>query len=137
LPHIWHIQNFIVNLDTMPLMRESHYFKLHCWHCVASATTSKDFDVTLMICLLRNLNLVPAPATGWDQLPPDSDTSLGANLTRIKVYRNKLSHPSKGRINDHSFKKIWSCLKTVCNSIYRCDVILVWYKLQLHRTMAV
>ncbi|XP_062567909.1 uncharacterized protein LOC134230148 [Saccostrea cucullata] len=82
-----------------------------------TATSSTDFDTTLMICLLRNLKLVQEPTTGWDRLPPDSDNSLGANLTRIKVYRNKLSHPSKSRINENSFNKIWSSLKVALSEI--------------------
>ncbi|XP_062578676.1 uncharacterized protein LOC134240614 [Saccostrea cucullata] len=82
-----------------------------------TATSSSDFDTTLMICLLRNLKLVKEPSTGWDRLPPDSDNSLGANLTRIKVYRNKLSHPSKSRINDNSYHKIWSSLKKALSEI--------------------
>ncbi|XP_056003197.1 uncharacterized protein LOC125661001 [Ostrea edulis] len=81
------------------------------------AASSEDFDLTLMICLLRNLNLVSEPATGWDQVPPHSDNSLGANMTRIKVYRNKLAHPSKNRMRDHSFKKIWASLKKALSEI--------------------
>ncbi|XP_062595682.1 E3 ubiquitin-protein ligase DZIP3-like, partial [Saccostrea cucullata] len=82
-----------------------------------TATSSADFDITLMICLLRNLKLVQEPITGWDRLPPDSDNSLGANLTRIKVYRNILSHPSKSRVNETSFNKIWSSLKQALSEI--------------------
>ncbi|XP_056003199.1 uncharacterized protein LOC125661021 [Ostrea edulis] len=81
------------------------------------ATSSEDFDVTLMICLLRNLNLVSEPATGWDRVPLDSDNSLGTNMTRIKEYRNKLAHPSKNRMGDNSFKKIWTSLKKSLSEI--------------------
>jgi hypothetical protein len=47
--------------------------------------SSKDFDITLMICLLRNL--IPH-ITIMDRLPSATDTSLGADLSRIKYYRN-------------------------------------------------
>ncbi len=45
---------------------------------------SKEFDITLLFSLLRNIcNLVP-PATGWDKLPTSTDHSLAADLARIK-----------------------------------------------------
>jgi hypothetical protein len=47
--------------------------------------SSKDFDITLMICLLRNL----MPIDIMDnRLPSATDTSLRADLSRIKYYRN-------------------------------------------------
>nr|XP_034332510.1 uncharacterized protein LOC105324014 isoform X2 [Crassostrea gigas] len=75
-----------------------------------SATTSKDFDTTLMICILRNLSFIPPPSSGWDTLPPEFENTLGANLTIIKVYRNKLCHASQPRINDKTFRKMKSSL---------------------------
>lgn len=66
-----------------------------------------------MICILRVLKFVPSPITGWDKLPQENDNSIGANLTRIKVYRNMLCHTSKARINDKAFQKIWSTLTHV------------------------
>lgn len=77
------------------------------------ATSSKDFDVTLMICILRNLNFVQPPPSGWDKLPPVGDNSLGANLTRIKEHRNTFCHSSKTTINDKKFKRLWSSLTDV------------------------
>ncbi|CAG2232668.1 unnamed protein product [Mytilus edulis] len=54
----------------------------------SNATSSADFDVTLMVCLLRNIPLpgIYQPASGWDNLPIPSDTSPGAYLSRIKYY---------------------------------------------------
>lgn len=75
-----------------------------------TATSSADFDITLMICILRCLNIVQPPSSGWDNLPPEGNNSLGANLTRIKVYRNRICHTSKTRINDKTFKRMWSTL---------------------------
>lgn len=75
-----------------------------------AATCSEDFDITLMICILRSLNFVNPPSSGWDKLPPVADNSLGAHLTRIKIYRNNFCHTSKARINDNTFRRIWSCL---------------------------
>lgn len=88
-----------------------HYF--FRTNVVFVATSSKDFDVTLMICILRNLNFVQPPPSGWEELPPIGDNSLGANLTRIKEHRNTFCHPSKTKINDKKFKKLWSSLTHV------------------------
>lgn len=73
-------------------------------------TSSGDFDITLMICILRNLNIVQPPSSGWDKLPPINDNSLGAHLTRIKSYRNKFCHTSRTSINDKTFRRISSSL---------------------------
>lgn len=68
-----------------------------------------------MIHLLRNLNLVTEPVKGWDRLPRNNDNSLGANLTRVNVYRNKLSHFPKSQVDDGLFMEIWSSLEMVCD----------------------
>ena len=34
-----------------------------------SSVTSEDFDITLLVVLLRNICGLAAPATGWDSLP--------------------------------------------------------------------
>lgn len=92
---------FIWAILWSPSKKLYHYFV---------ATTSKDFDTTLMICILRNLSFIPPPSSGWDTLPPEFENKLGANLTIIKVYRNKLCHASQPRINDKTFRKMKSSL---------------------------
>lgn len=51
---------------------------------------AEDYDITLLFILLRNIcNLNPPVSTGsWNTNPPVSDTSMEANLVRIKYYRN-------------------------------------------------
>ena len=53
---------------------------------VASCVSSANFDVTLLIVLLRSIcGLSPPVSTGsWDKLPPDCDNSTEANIVRIK-----------------------------------------------------
>ncbi|XP_062583816.1 uncharacterized protein LOC134245553, partial [Saccostrea cucullata] len=70
---------------------------------------SKDFDVTLLICLLRNMSpCTPAPAGGFDILPTPLDISIGADLARIKFYRNKMAHSSDARMNANEFNTSWT-----------------------------
>lgn len=97
-------------------LEQSNIVLLHSFFVQISflvATSSEDFDVTLMICILRNLNFVQPPPNGWDKLPPVGDNSLGANLTRIKEHRNTFCHSSKTKINDKKFQKLWSSLTHV------------------------
>lgn len=70
-----------------------------------------------MVILLRNIDPdVVAPAnTGFDKLPSPSDTSVGANIARIKYYKNLLvSHSTTGKIDLNDFCHIWTDLETVC-----------------------
>ena len=73
-----------------------------------SSISSKDFDVTLLMLLLRNIcGLIP-PTTGWDNLPPAADTSAEANIARVKYYRNHVyGHASQASVDDATFNSYW------------------------------
>ena len=58
-----------------------------------------------------------APITGWDNLPQPGDTSTGADLARVKWYRNKLVHSEVGKLSPAGFTQYWGDLEGV--SIYR------------------
>ena len=69
---------------------------------------SQNFDVTLLTVLLRNICGLTRPASGWDALPPDSDTSVAANIARIKFYRNQVHAPiTTTKIADNEFEYLW------------------------------
>ena len=69
---------------------------------------SQNFDVTLLTILLRNICGLSSPASGWDALPPTSDTSDSANIARIKYYRNKAhAHITKTELSDSEFENLW------------------------------
>ena len=69
---------------------------------------SKNFDITLLTILFRNICGLTAPAAGWDALPSDSDTSIADNIARIKFYRNKVyGHITTTEIDDDEFEKLW------------------------------
>ena len=73
-----------------------------------SSVTSKDFDITLLMVLLRNICGLAAPATGWDSLPPASDTSVEANIARVKYYRNSVyGHASQASVDNPTFNSLW------------------------------
>ena len=81
------------------------------WDLLYPATgtpDSKKFDITLLTILLRNIcNLTP-PATGWNVIPAAGDTSMSADIVRIKMYRNEVyGHIASAECDDATFKKLW------------------------------
>ena len=79
---------------------------------IKSSVSSRDFDSTLLVILLRNIcGLVP-PATGWSNCPPVTDTTPQADITRILFYRNTVySHASNASVDDAAFSRYWKEIK--------------------------
>ena len=76
--------------------------------------SSKDFDITLMICLLRNL----IPIAIMDRLPSATDTSLRADLSRIKYYRNIIVHCDSALVDDTDFESYWKDVTPVIHNYF-------------------
>ena len=84
------------------------------WDCLYNPSgpgtygKSTDFDISLLCKLLREIcNLTP-PATGWKDLPNITDHSLGADLVRIRIYRNEIyGHNHRMEITNADFEKLW------------------------------
>ena len=69
---------------------------------------SKDFDITLLTILLRNICGLPSPAAGWKVVPPASDTSISAEILRIKMFRNEVyAHLPCPEINATELERLW------------------------------
>ncbi len=69
---------------------------------------SKTFDVTLLTVLLRNICGLSPPGTGWNSMPLNTDRSLAANVTRIKLFRNEVyAHVSLTEVDKATFEKLW------------------------------
>ena len=79
-----------------------------------SSVSSKEFDVTLLVLLLRNIcGLIP-PATGWEHIPPAADTSAEANIVRFKYYRNHVyGNASQASVDDATFNTYWQDISNV------------------------
>ncbi|CAG2206140.1 unnamed protein product [Mytilus edulis] len=84
-------------------------------HVVSSA----DLDVTLLVCLLRNLPPQVSPSCkGFDVLPHSTDLSPGAHIARIKYYKNFLvSHSKDGKLVDVDFNTIWIDLEMAIHGL--------------------
>ncbi|CAG2206990.1 unnamed protein product [Mytilus edulis] len=70
---------------------------------LSGTPSSETFDLTLMICLIRNLTKIQIE----DELPYMGNDVVGAALTTIKYYRNKIMHSSDGILKDVLFNKWW------------------------------
>ena len=88
------------------ILNPSQWGKLY--PALKSAVSSNSFDITLLMVLLRKIcGLVP-PATGWDTPPPEADTTLEADIVRIKCYINTVhSHASEASVDDPKFSQYW------------------------------
>ena len=73
---------------------------------------SKDFDISLLSKLIKTICPLPPPLTGWDDLPNAADHSLSADIVRIKVYRNTISHQYYSmEISDDELFTLWNEIK--------------------------
>ena len=76
--------------------------------------TSKDFDITLLSLLFREICNLTKPATAWNNLPSATDLSVEADLVRVKFYRNTIyGHSSSMELDHASFKGLWKDIKAV------------------------
>ncbi|KAL3887758.1 hypothetical protein ACJMK2_000151, partial [Sinanodonta woodiana] len=85
-------------------------------------TTGKveEFDTSLLYAIIRNVSSVPAPSNGWGKLPNDNprDTTLGASVERIRIYRNHISgHSVDGKISQQEFEDYWAKIDEVLHEI--------------------
>ena len=75
---------------------------------VGDPPDSKTFDISLLHLLLREICHLTAPSTGWHNMPAEDDNSLGANITRIKCFRNELCHNVSTEIPNAKFEDKWN-----------------------------
>ena len=79
---------------------------------IPSAVSSKTFDTTLLMVLLRNLGGLPSPITGWDELPAATDMSREADIARIKYFRNTVyAHAQQASVDDTTFNAHWQDIR--------------------------
>ncbi|XP_052085777.1 uncharacterized protein LOC127723254 isoform X1 [Mytilus californianus] len=82
-----------------------------------TATSSKDFDLTMLICLLRNLGGLSKPSNGWDQLPHPNDTLPGADLATLKWFRNQFAHTTVTSMDKNEFTDKWKLVEKALTSL--------------------
>lgn len=78
--------------------------------CLGSTGVSSDmFDVTLMVCLLRHFIDLDIQ----NSLPLDTNLTMGADISRIRFYRNYIVHSDSGKVTGNKFSEIWICVAEV------------------------
>ncbi|XP_063447960.1 E3 ubiquitin-protein ligase DZIP3-like [Mytilus trossulus] len=84
---------------------------------ISGSPSSKNFDITLMMCLLKNLKQIPPQSLNMTVEPPSSDKSVGADLVRLRLHRNTIGHLVGSTIKTHAFMTMWTDITQVAYSI--------------------
>ncbi|CAG2194950.1 unnamed protein product [Mytilus edulis] len=108
-------------------LKKKHIINQSQWNLLfprfPDVPASKTFDITLMITLLRNLT----PYGGFDCLPAAAVISKGADLARLKYYRNYLAHLEDGKVEGTDFNTAWDTISEAIERLggqqmkYECD----------------
>ena len=79
---------------------------------VKSSVSSGNFDSSLLLFLLRNIFGLTLPASSWNNLPLVTDTTPAADITHIKILRNRVySHVTSGSVDDPTFTSYWNDIR--------------------------
>ena len=111
------IHSILTKLRRKNILKDSQWDKLFP-PPGGGTSNSINFDITLLFLLLRNICGLSPPLSGWDKMPPASDTSIEANLARIKYYRNELyGHVATTGIPTPVFDVKWHEVSSVLVSL--------------------
>ena len=98
------------------VLNATQWRKLYPRKC--TPVSSRDFDITLLTVLLRNICGLSQPATGWDKLPPVIDVSTEANIVRVKSFRNTVyGHADQASVDDATFNAYWKDIRDALVSL--------------------
>ncbi|XP_055998771.1 uncharacterized protein LOC125654883 isoform X2 [Ostrea edulis] len=71
-----------------------------------------DMDISLLYILLRNISNISPHSKGWGNDPDPHDTSLSANIERIRLVRNRCVHSCDPSMSNTDFNSIWSTIRS-------------------------
>ncbi|KAL9965341.1 hypothetical protein ACROYT_G029130 [Oculina patagonica] len=98
------------SLRKKKVLNPSQWGKLY--PAIKSSVSSRDFDTTLLVLLLRNICSLVPPATGWDNLPLVTDVTPEADIARIKFHRNTVyGHATEASVDDATFGVYWNDIR--------------------------
>lgn len=69
-------------------------------------------DLTLLVRVLRNTG-IEKPLFGFDYKPLDGEISLGADVVRLKFFRNELYHSNGRKLNEQQYESMSKTLREV------------------------
>ena len=104
------------NHAKLQTLRKKRVLTTSQWHklypVIKSPVSSGNFDTPLLLFLLRNIWGLTLPASGQDDLPLVTDTTPAADITRIKILRDRVySHVTSGSVDDPTFSCYWNDIK--------------------------
>ena len=103
-------KTMLQSLRTKKIINPTQWGKL--FPAILNSVSSRDFDITLLMVLLRNICGLPSPATGWDALPAVTDVSHEANIARVKYFRNTVyAHAEHASVDDVMFNAYWQDIR--------------------------
>lgn len=74
----------------------------------------KEFDVSLLYTLIRNLCSSFKPTQGWGTEPKTTDMQDGDDIERLRLFRNNYyGHADSTKLPDGDFENLWKELKSV------------------------
>ena len=105
-----------VNKTTLQSLRTRKVINATQWGilfpAIPTSVSWANFDITLLIILLRNTCGLPSPAAGWDTLSAATDVSREADITRVKYYRNFVyGHAECASVDDSTFNIYWGDIR--------------------------
>ena len=95
---------------TLASMKKMKVINPTQWGTLMSPTVaSKDFDITLLVALLRNICGLSAPtAAVWNSPPSPTDTTKEADIVRIRIHRNEVfAHANSASVDGATFNTHW------------------------------
>ena len=99
-------QPLLQSLRTQRIINATQLGKL--FPAIRTSVSSANFDITLLMVLLRNICGLTPPTTGWDALPAATDMSREADIARVKYFRNTVyAHAEQASVDDATFHKHW------------------------------
>ena len=89
----------------------------------AKVISSKQFDISLLYILLRNITGIKEHSRGLGKTPEDGDISLSACIEKLRFSKNNLnSHTVTCEVSNEAFNDIWSELRSIVDIIERSEL---------------
>lgn len=121
------VNNFIRNLKRQkcPFTKEQEI--------LIQGGNYRDFDITLLYTLLRNICSFVPHTNQWGNKPNPRDKSVSANIERIRIVRNEHGHNSEISLSDVDFNTKWQQIfdtvseleKYLGGCVYKDDIMRI------------
>ena len=103
-------KTILQSLRTRNIINPTQWGKL--FPAIPASVSSRDFDITLLMVLFRNICGLAAPATGWDALPAVTDLSREADIARVEFFRNTVfAHAEHASVDAATFNHYWQNIR--------------------------